>query len=81
MAGHKSLEELKEIGLGHGAFDLGYGRVAAGDLIEGGIKIYRTGQALEVFPDGELWVNWDDGTSETIKWRFVRRKQHAKTHL
>jgi hypothetical protein len=72
MTEHKALSELKAIGLGNGAFDLGYGRVAAGDLIEGGIDKYRTGQVVEIFPDGEAWVNWDDGKSETIKWRFIR---------
>lgn len=73
MSNHLTIEELKERNLGHGAFDLGYGRVTAGDLIEGGVKTYKTGQALEIFPDGELWVKWDDGTSETIKWRYVRK--------
>jgi hypothetical protein len=69
-----SLEELKSIGLGHGAFDLGYGPVAAGDIVEDGVHEYHTGQVLEVFHDGDLWVQWDDlpGT-QTLKWRYVRR--------
>jgi hypothetical protein len=69
---HRStLQELREAGLGHGGFDLGYGSVQAGDEIESGD---RTGQVLEIFYDGDAWVIFDDepNVTRTVKWRQIR---------
>lgn len=59
--------------LGNGAFDLGYGKIHAGDRIEGGVDVYDTGQVIEIFPDGDCWVQWDHRGFETVKWRYIRR--------
>jgi hypothetical protein len=70
-ARHRTRDELREIGLGHGGFDLGYGKVTAGDAIESG---ERRGQVIEVFHDGDVWVVFDDDPerTRTLKWRQIR---------
>lgn len=71
---HKTLSQLRESGVGRGGFDLGYGHVGAGDLVEGGDDKHHTGQVIEVFHDGDCWVNWDDESgTRTLKWRFIRK--------
>lgn len=66
---HKTLDE--SAGLGNGGFDLGYGEVRAGDLIESGSRL---GQVIEIFHDGDCWVVWDDGSQTMQKWRHIRRR-------
>lgn len=66
----RSLQQLQDMGLGNGAFNIGYGKVSAGDIAE---CERRRCQVLEVFPDGDVWIEFlDDATrTPTKKWREI----------
>ena len=69
-----SRSKLHAASLGNGAFNLGYGLVSAGDTVEGGVEKYHQGQVIEVFPDGDAWVNWyDEERTSIVNWRYIRK--------